>query len=110
MILVTIKMKLSQDKRAEFLQTIIALASSIRQERGCASHHLYQDVEDENTFNLIEEWQTQDNLDDHLGSENFGILLGAMNLLREPPEIKLNAVSYTAGMEAVKAVRKKRNE
>jgi hypothetical protein len=28
-----------------------------------------------------------------------------MELLAEPPEVKINAVSYTAGLEAVKAAR-----
>ena len=110
MILVTIKMKVSPDKRTELLQTVSALISSTRQERGCITHNFYQDVQDENSFNLIEEWQTQDDLDNHLQSDNFGILLGAMNLLSEPPEIKLNAISYTAGMEAIDAIRKKRDE
>ena len=110
MILVTIKMKVSPEKCTELLQTIRALISSTRQEGGCISHSFYQDVQDENAFNLIEEWQTQDDLDNHLRSDNFGILLGAMNLLSEPPDIKLNAISYTAGIEAIDAIRKKRNE
>jgi hypothetical protein len=28
-----------------------------------------------------------------------------MELLAKPPEVKINAISYTAGLEAVKAVR-----
>jgi quinol monooxygenase YgiN len=110
MILVTIKMKVAPEKCTELLQTISALADSIRQERGCISHNFYRDVQNENTFSLVEEWHAQDDLDNHLRSENFGILLGAMNLLSKPPEIKLNAISYTAGMEAVNAIRKRKDK
>ena len=102
-------MNVLPEKRREFLQTILALTSPTQTYEGCMSCHYYQDVEDENLISLVEEWETQEELDNHLRSEHFSVLLGAMNLLSRPPEIKFNAVSYTAGSEALDAAREVMN-
>ena len=49
---------------------------------------VYQDVDDENIFFLVEEWQKQRLLDDHMKSSLFGALLGIKGLLIKEPEIK----------------------
>lgn len=106
MIVITIGMKVYPEKRKEFLQTVRALIDSIRNEKGCISYRLYQDIENENDLILVDEWETQEDLDNHLQSDCFGVLIGAMSLLSEPPEIKFNAVSHKAGMEAIRATRR----
>ena len=105
MIEATIKMKVVPEKRAELLQTLRSMTEEIRKEKGCISCYFYQDVENENIFSVIEEWKTQEELDSHLKSDMFGALIGAKSLLVEPADINIKAVSYTAGMEAVKKVR-----
>jgi quinol monooxygenase YgiN len=49
---------------------------------------VYQDVDDENIFFLVEEWQKQRLLDDHMKSSLFGALLGIKRLLIKELEIK----------------------
>jgi len=104
-IVLATRMKVLLQKRKELLQTVEALIQRTRKQNGCISCHFYQDIENENAFNLVEEWKTQVDLDNHLGSDHFGVLLGAMNLLSEPTEIKFNAVSHTGGMKTLKAAR-----
>ena len=105
-ILVTVTMNVLPEKRKELLQTVHPLIALIREERGCISCRLFKDDEAENSFALVEEWETQEDLDNHLRSDRFSVLLGAKSLLCEPPETKINTVSYSAGMEAVRAARK----
>lgn len=59
---------------------------------------MVQDMEDENVFTLSEEWDTLEDLDRHVSSDPFRILMAAVNILGEEKEVKLNAVSYSAGM------------
>lgn len=66
-----------------------------------------QDIENKNTFRLLEEWKTQQDLDHYLRSDLFTVLLGAKNLMSKPLETKFNTVSSTAGMEAVMTSRGK---
>ena len=56
---------------------------------------------------LIEEWQTQETLDTHIGSDQFGILMAAADVLGEQKEVQLNTVSQTKGMEAIRLLRQK---
>ena len=105
MIEATIKMKVIHEKRAELLQTLRSMTEEIRNGEGCMNCNFYQDVDNENNFSIIEEWNTQEELDSHLKSDMFGALIGANSLLVEPAEINIRAISYTAGMEAVKKAR-----
>jgi quinol monooxygenase YgiN len=105
MIIATIQMKVMPEKRSELLQTLRSMTKEIRNEKGCRECHFYQDVDNENVFRLIEEWKTQEELDSHFKSDMFGALIGAKGLLAEPTEINIQAVSYTAGAEAVKKAR-----
>ena len=105
MIISTMKIDAFPEKRKELLQTIKPLLTRIRQEKGCLSSRFYKDIDDYDRFVLVEEWESRKYLDNHFKSDIFGVLLGALNLLGEPPEIRLNVVSNSAGMEAVKAAR-----
>jgi quinol monooxygenase YgiN len=75
-----------------------------RVEPGCVSFYLLQDIEDENTFTLVEEWENNADFDSHIRRDSCKKLLSLMDLLSEPPEIKINTVSQRAGLEYVEDV------
>jgi quinol monooxygenase YgiN len=105
MIDATIKIMVPPEKRKEILQTLKAILGPIRREQGCISCNCYVDVEAENVIFFKEEWKTSEDLDTHLRSVHFGILIGAMNLLNKEPDIRFNKIASTAGPEAIKAAR-----
>jgi len=105
MIDVTIKMTVPPEKRKEVLQTLTAILVPIRREQGCISSNCYVDVEVENIILFRDEWKTSEDLDTHLRSVHFGVLIGAMQLLNKEPEIRFNTIASTAGAEAIKAAR-----
>ena len=55
---------------------------------GCVDTRIYQDTDDENIFFLVEEWQQQRHLDNHIKTKLFAALLGIKVLLVKKPEIK----------------------
>ena len=105
MIETTIKMTVPAEKRKEVLQTVKAILGPIRLERGCISCNCYVDVEDERVLFIEEEWRTREDLENHLRSDHFSVLNGAMRLLRVEPNIRFNTIASTAGLEEVKAAR-----
>jgi quinol monooxygenase YgiN len=107
MIVSMMKMNVHPDKRIELLQTICSLTQSTRKEKGCVRHHVYQDLENENALFLKEEWENFCDLENHLRSDGFSVLLGAMRLLNEPPEFEINEVRVTSGIEVIREARKK---
>lgn len=86
MILLIKRMKVLPEKRLELSQTIDSLSGSIRMEKGCQHCDFCQSMGDDNLFFLLEEWDSRENLMTHLKSENYRVLRGAMNLLKEPCE------------------------
>jgi len=105
MIDVNIKMTAPAEKRKEIRQTIKAILGPIRRERGCLSCNCYEDVEDESIFFIKEEWETREDLDNHLKSDRFGVLIGVTSLLKADPDIRFDTIASTARMEEIKAAR-----
>ncbi|CAG0992934.1 Putative monooxygenase YcnE [Geobacteraceae bacterium] len=100
-----IKITMPPEKRKEVLQTFKAILAPIRREQGCISCNCYVDIEAENSILFIEEWKSREDLDTHLRSVHFGVLIGAMKLLKKEPDIRFNTIASTAGAEAVDAAR-----
>jgi quinol monooxygenase YgiN len=98
MTLLIIRMNVLSEKRKELSQTIASLSLSTRMEEGCQRCDFCQSVEDENRFFLLEEWDTRENLRNHMKSEHFKIIRGTMNLLQEPYEVMFHTVFHPAGM------------
>jgi len=106
MILSTLRMTVRTERRSDLLETMRGMMEPTRVERGCLSFRLYQDVENRNTFILIEEWETQEDLERHISKDNQRQLLTLMDLLSEQPELRFNTVSHTAGMDLIEEVLK----
>jgi quinol monooxygenase YgiN len=108
MIIVRITMNALPEKRTEVMQTLLSMIEPTENERGCQSCHVFGDIEEKYVFSLIEEWETREDLDNHITSYRFSVLLGTRSLLSEPPQIEIHTVSRSEAMEAIDAVRRKR--
>ena len=108
MIIVRIAMNALPEKQKEVMQTLLSMVESTGKEKGCLSHHVFRDIEDENVFSLIDEWETREDLDHYIRSAKFGVLLGTKSLLCEPPNVQIHTVSDSEGMAAVNAARDKK--
>jgi quinol monooxygenase YgiN len=103
-ILATLKMIVQPERRSDLLETMRGMLEPARVERGCLSYHLYEDVEDRNAFVLVEEWESQEDLESHIRTDSQRQLLTLMDLLSEQPELRFNTVSHTAGMDLIEHV------
>ncbi len=110
MIVVRITMNVLPDKQKELVQTLLSMIGSMEKEAGCLSYALFCNIEDRNLLNLLEEWQTRKDLDHHLRSEIFRVLLGTKSLLKEPHEIHIYTIRQSEGMEAVLTARGKEHD
>jgi quinol monooxygenase YgiN len=105
MIVVRITMTALPENQLEVMQTFLSMLEPSAKETGCLSYAVFHDIEDKNQFNLLQEWDTREDLDLHFNSPRFGVLLGTKALLDGPPKIEIHTVSFSEGMEAVNAVR-----
>ena len=109
MIVIQITMNVLPHKQKELVQTLLSMIEPMGKEPGCRSSAVFRDIEDKNCFVLLEEWETREDLENHIRSHRFGVLLGSKILLFEPPRIQINTVSHTEGMEVIDAARRKRS-
>lgn len=107
MILVIYQLDVLLDKRKEFLQAVPMIFSTTAQQPGCVRQHICQDLDDNTSFLLLQEWENQTALDAHWQSDPYTVFLGSFHLLKRMPAPRIHAVSFTAGMEAIKAARKR---
>ena len=108
MIIVRTTLKVLPEKQLEVMQTLLSLIKPVGEEPGCKSYSAFCDINDENRFILLEEWETEKDFNRHIKSHRFGVILGAKILLCEAPQIQIHTISQTRGMDTIHTLRKKR--
>ena len=76
MILIRITVNVIPGKQLEMMQTLISMIEPTAKKAGCSSFSVFCDIEDKNRFSLLGEWETREDLDHHIRSHRFGVLLG----------------------------------
>lgn len=109
-ILARLRVVIPTEKRSDVVHTLRSLLEPTEVEPGCIRCHFYQDVQDENILNFVEEWQSKEDLDRHLRSDQYRKLLAVVDMSREQPEIRFDTITHTEGMEAIRAARTSPNE
>ena len=99
MIVSTTQINVAPENRRELFQTILPLLEPIRHKEGCVACRCYVELTDENAALLISEWEAQADLDNHLRSSDFAVLLGALNLLATPATIDFKLLEGTRSFE-----------
>ena len=95
MVIVFIKMRSLPEKCLELKQTLKGLVVSARNEKGCLNYDLFQDVENENSFCLVEQWESRKDLDGHLQSNTFAVIKGTRSLLSIEADIRTYEASHS---------------
>jgi quinol monooxygenase YgiN len=108
MIIVRMTMNVIIEKQKEVVQTLLSMIEPMNKEKGCMSFHVFQDIGVKTVFSLIEEWESREDLDRHMLSDIFSVLLGTKSLLCKPLKIQIHTVSHSEGMNAVIALRSKK--
>ena len=103
-------MNVLPEKQLEVTQTLLSMIEPTGKEAGCLSYAVFCDIEDKSLFSLLEEWETREDLDHHIRSHLFGVLLGSKTLLYEPPKIQIHTVYQSEGMEAIDDIRSKNTQ
>ena len=98
---VSIFLKVFRQKRKEFLQTVRSLQSELKQDQGLIRSTLYQELDDPEQFYLIIEWETDQDYDRYLGSEQFRVLIGALKVLGEETEVRYSMGSRKMGKKVL---------
>jgi len=101
MITAIYRMTVSPPIRDKQLGIIRLVSGPTRDEKGCRSVCLCRDTADENSFILLEEWESRDDLERHIRGRNFRKLLLMMDTLAESPKVSLCSDVREEGLKAI---------
>jgi len=99
MLIYQLKIEIKPYKTDEFVKNMITLSPKIRKEKGCLGYSVYRDHEHENTYSLIGEWKTRQDMEKHFKTNDFVVLIGAARVLGETFAMNIAEVSKTGGLE-----------
>jgi len=105
MIQAVVKMTIPLNKQEEALNILQSIAQRSRAEAGCISCSVYQDTENDHAIIFEEIWRSKDELQHHLGREEYQQILLIMEMSCKPPEIKFNTIKSSQGVEVIEKVR-----
>lgn len=97
------KIVIQANKTDEFVESLRSLVSDFNKEKGCIGCSLYRDFEKENTFCMVGEWETRQDMENHFQSRNFEVLLGAASVLGNTFKMIITEVLETGGYELAKS-------
>lgn len=105
MIVTTIRIQTTPENRKELMQTFRLLSNPIQSERGCKSCRIYREVDNEESVIVIQEWDSRNHFDNHLRSDEFAVMIGAMSLLEQPEKVEFQVLDQLEGSRSVEAIR-----
>jgi quinol monooxygenase YgiN len=90
MIRVVAKHFIKKNKVDEILKIYKILVDKSRNDEGCISYELFQDIKDECILTIIEQWENKKALDNHLSDCDFKVLISkTSDLLEKKTEINI---------------------
>lgn len=97
--------QVSPEKTADVISIINSISGPMAIESSCIHFDLYSNVNNDDRLLLIEAWDSEEALEDHIRSDDFSKILAIMEMSVQPPEISFNTVSKSAGIEFIEKLR-----
>ena len=105
MIHATIRMTIPPQKNDAVLGILRSVLEQSRDDPRCLSCHLYGDLQEKNVLMLEEVWTAEEDLDQHIRSDEYRNLLLALELAVKRPEIRFDTISSSTGIETIEKAR-----
>ena len=109
MVIFTLSLSVSPADRKNAISIFETIAGSTSVKPGCKKVMLCSNVNNDDNLMLIEEWESMEEAEQHIGSDEFRKIMAIMDMAVEPPEILFHSVSSTVGFELVEKIRERVN-
>jgi quinol monooxygenase YgiN len=98
------RVKTDADNRAELVRIGQRVAAASRGEAGCISYRVYEDTEDEEAFVFVEEWRSEEALQQHFGTPHVAEFMAAIrDVIVDPPDVKFHTIASSRDLADVGA-------
>lgn len=94
MIVVIGRVKTDAERRDRLIDVGQRVARASREEPGCTSYRLYEDIERPNEFVFIETWESEEALQRHFATEHIAQFMQAVpETLVQAPDVQFHTVA-----------------
>ena len=94
-----------REHRNDVLELLFMLNGATLATPGCLRCCIYQDLREQDSFAILQEWECENRLQQFVRSSDFSKVLALLDLAKEPPEVRFNTISATSGMEFIQQVK-----
>jgi len=105
MIIATLSLRLPPRQEVDTLGTLRAFLDATRALPGCLAGGVYEEVGRERAALYIEMWNEAHDLEAHIRSREYGLLLAVMEASPQPPVLSFEFIAETRGLEWVEKLR-----
>lgn len=99
MIQASFRLVVPEGKREEVLDVLACLKGPTEVARGCRACRILQDAENDHVLTYLVQWDTENEIEEHLRSERFRRLLPYIEMSVEPPEVDFSTIDRIRGIE-----------
>ena len=86
---------------ANGLNTVVGPARSIS---GCISFRIYSDKDDSDVVLLLSQWRSEEDLNKYIRTSDFRRILAMMETASKAPDLTVQHISWTKGLDYVRDV------
>ncbi len=105
MIVGTIRILPLRNRRADVLEILRSVQGPAVAQAGCLACEIYEEQGPEEAVVLMERFECSEALEEHLRSEAYRRILGAVELSRGRPDIRFETVTASEGIELIERYR-----
>ena len=102
MIIVTLHLKVTPEKRGQILEIFRSMIGPTTVQPGCRHCDLLVSTQDDDLLVLLEKWESQETLNQHIKTDEFRNVLVAMDKAYALPQINFYKAESCEGMELVR--------
>jgi quinol monooxygenase YgiN len=100
MIVVVGRVQSDAERRDAMLRIGQALAQASRGDAGCIGYRFYEDTEHADAFVFVEEWESEETLQQHFATPHIAEFLVALPpLLAAPPDVRFHTIASSRSLE-----------
>lgn len=105
MILSTVRLVILARHRPEVIRMLRVLMGHATARAGCAGFSLCQDAINQEALTICDRWVTREDLDEHIRSAEYRLLLAVIDLSVTPPDISFDDLEHIGGLELIHTLR-----
>ena len=104
MIIVTLHLNVAPEERLNVLNILHSMTGPTNVKTGCLFCGLLSSTQNDDELILLEKWESEEELERHIRSEDFQKVLAAMDKADISPEIYFNTIANIQGIELIEKV------